>query len=51
VTDETAPPGVVEGRVEHIASGRATRFRSVDELVEFMRRTLSSVEERERKPG
>lgn len=31
------------GRVEHVASGRATRFRSLDELLAFLAQVLSSL--------
>ena len=31
---------VVHGRVEHVSSGRARRFGSVAELIDFMRGTL-----------
>ncbi|HXC52493.1 MAG TPA: hypothetical protein VN634_16550 [Candidatus Limnocylindrales bacterium] len=30
----------VHGRVEHVSSGRATRFGSAAELIDFMRGTL-----------
>ena len=33
--------GRLDGTVEHIASFRAVRFRSVDELLAFMRRELA----------
>ena len=33
--------GHVEGRVEHVQSGEATRFESLDTLVEFFARVLS----------
>lgn len=35
--------GRVEGRVEHIASYRAARFRSIDELFAFIARVLTEV--------
>jgi hypothetical protein len=33
------------GRVEHMVSGQAVRFHSLEELVGFIRRVLSTVEE------
>jgi hypothetical protein len=33
--------GRLEGKVEHIASYKATRFRSVDELLSFIARVLA----------
>jgi hypothetical protein len=46
-----AEPGVAEfaGRVEHVDSGRADHFVSVDELVRFMERTIAEVEAEEPK--
>jgi hypothetical protein len=35
--------GRLEGRVEHVVSGQATRFGSTEELVEFVARVLTSV--------
>ena len=37
---------VVSGRVEHIASGQATRFESWEQLQQFIVRILSSVAEK-----
>ena len=34
-----------EGRVEHLASYQVARFRSLDELLAFMRRVLTEVED------
>jgi hypothetical protein len=34
------PNGRFEGRVEHVASGRATRFHSLSELIAFLGRVL-----------
>jgi len=34
--------GTVGGRVEHVASGRTTRFASVDELVRFFSDQLAA---------
>lgn len=33
------------GRVEHVVSGQATRFHSLEELVGFIKRVLSQVKE------
>jgi hypothetical protein len=41
VATGTDAPEVVRGRVEHISSGRWTRFTSVAELIGFMRQTLA----------
>ena len=38
-------PGPFVGRVEHIVSGQATRFHSLEELVAFITRVLSEVRE------
>jgi hypothetical protein len=32
-----------EGRVEHVVSGQATHFDSLEELLAFMRRVLTEV--------
>lgn len=34
--------GLVGGRVEHVVSGRARRFRSVDQLLDFLDRATST---------
>jgi hypothetical protein len=39
--------GRFEGRVEHIASYRATRFHSLDELLNFIASVLSEVRDAE----
>jgi len=39
--------GRLEGRVEHIASYRAARFNSVDELLAFIAGVLSDLKARE----
>jgi hypothetical protein len=45
LTDVGAEPGdQAHGRVEHVTTGRATRFDSVDELMLFMRQTLAAVD-------
>jgi hypothetical protein len=33
-----------EGRVEHLVSGEEARFRSLEELMEFMTRVLTNVQ-------
>ena len=45
-TDVSA--GRVEGRIEHIASTRATRFNSIDELLGFIESVLIQVRKKER---
>jgi hypothetical protein len=35
--------GHMAGRVEHVVSGKAARFQSLDELVAFMREVLREV--------
>jgi hypothetical protein len=40
--------GRLDGRVEHIASYRAARFRSIDELLAFMARVLAELDDSER---
>ncbi len=37
------PEGSANGRVEHVATGRAARFGSGDDLLRFMRDTLAAV--------
>jgi hypothetical protein len=37
------------GRVEHVVSGKAARFRSLDELVTFMAEVLREVEKTTRR--
>lgn len=39
-TDADLSSETIQGRVEHMDSGRATRFQSVDELVSFILRTI-----------
>jgi hypothetical protein len=36
-------PVVWDGRVEHVVSGQATHFHSLEELVAFISRVLASV--------
>jgi len=40
--------GRVEGRIEHIASYRSTRFQSVDEMFTFITRVLNEIRESDR---
>ena len=35
--------GRMEGRVEHVVSGQATRFQSLEELLAFMTRVLTTL--------
>ena len=39
--ETTAQQGAFEGRVEHVVSGQAQRFRTQDELMAFMQRVLT----------
>jgi hypothetical protein len=41
-------PGQFAGRVEHVDSGRADGFSSVEELVSFIEQTVKEIEETER---
>lgn len=41
-SDTDVERGTIAGRVEHVASGRATRFSTIDELLSFIGRTLGS---------
>ena len=40
--------GQIEGKVEHIASYRAARFHSVEELIAFMNRVLADIRDTDR---
>jgi len=42
--------GRMAGRVEHVVSGKAARFQSLDELVAFMREVLREVASTPRHP-
>ena len=42
--------GHVVGRVEHVVSGKAARFQSLDELVAFMSEVLREVKTTSRHP-
>jgi hypothetical protein len=46
----TGEPSVWKGRVEHVVSGQATRFRSVEELLAFISRVLTDVQEESASP-
>jgi hypothetical protein len=39
--------GRFEGKVEHVASSQATRFHSLEELIEFIARVLAEVRDTE----
>jgi hypothetical protein len=41
-------PAKFAGRVEHVDSGRADGFQSVEELVRFIEQTVKDIEESER---
>jgi hypothetical protein len=47
-TTAASPP--YEGRVEHLESGQVARFHSLEELLAFMIRTLTEVEEHSDSP-
>jgi hypothetical protein len=40
--------GRVEGKIEHIASYKAARFHSIDELLAFIARVLSEIKDADR---
>jgi len=42
-TETSIPEGHLDGRVEHVVSGQATHFHSLEELLEFMGRVLTTV--------
>ena len=42
----TGAPLGWEGHVEHVVSGQATHFHSVEELLAFLARVLTAVQER-----
>jgi hypothetical protein len=44
-TDAMVEQGHVWGRVEHIVSGRATYFQTMEELVQFIEQVLTSTPE------
>jgi hypothetical protein len=43
-------PSRYDGRVEHLVSGQAARFHSLDELLAFMTRTLADVDHQAEAP-
>jgi hypothetical protein len=45
-----ADTGYMAGRVEHVVSGKVSRFQSLDELVAFMTEVLRTVAETMRRP-
>ena len=47
-TETDIHAGRFEGRVEHITSTKATRFQSLDELVNFIAQVLAEVREADR---
>lgn len=49
--DETEALGIVQGRVEHVMSGRWARFASTAEMIGFMRQTLQHEAEAELRDG
>ena len=49
-TPSTGMPSSYEGRVEHVVSGRMTRFHSLEELLAFMIKVLSEVQEQSDTP-
>ena len=44
-TQLTGAPQSYEGRVEHLVSGQVARFHSLEELLAFMVRVLTDVQE------
>lgn len=44
-SDADLYPAKFAGRVEHVDSGRADGFRSVEELVSFIEQTVKQIEE------
>jgi len=46
-TDTDAEKGRLKGRTEHLVSGQATHFESVEELVEFITRVLRTIKQNE----
>ena len=48
--DTVVDAGRMAGRVEHVVSGKAARFQSLDELVTFMTEVLREVEQTRRSP-
>ena len=46
----TGAPSPYDGRVEHLVSGQAARFHSLEELLAFMIRVLADVQQRAEAP-
>jgi hypothetical protein len=46
----TGAPPSWEGRVEHVVSGQVARFHSLEELLTFMSRVLTEVQEQSDAP-
>jgi hypothetical protein len=49
--DTAVDAGRIAGRVEHVVSGKAARFQSLNDLVTFMTAVLREVEEATCRPG
>ena len=47
--DTAVDAGRMAGRVEHVVSGKAARFQSLDELMTFMTKVLREVEKTTRR--
>jgi hypothetical protein len=48
-TQPTSVPSSYEGRVEHLVSGQVARFHSLKDLLAFMTRVLTEVQEQSRR--
>jgi hypothetical protein len=48
--DRAVEPGLLAGRVEHVVSGQATDFESLETLLAFMARVLRAEGERSAEP-
>jgi hypothetical protein len=48
-TDSTLDDRQIKGRVEHVASTRATRFHSIDELIAFITTVMTEVRKTEQR--
>ena len=46
-TDIDAEKGLLKGRTEHLVSGQATHFESVEDLLAFITRVLRTVKQNE----
>jgi hypothetical protein len=49
-TQTTGAMPTYEGRVEHVVSGQTVRFHSLEELLAFMTRVLTEVQEQTEEP-